>query len=84
MKDNKLHLGYSPLTERIYLGKQNQVKKMWVGEKRDITSEFIQVMEQKFPINTSQNISVDGVNKYRVIVVDMEKDVVINGKKLSS
>ena len=78
MIDNKLHLGYSPLTEKIYLGKQN--KNVWVGEKRDITNEFLQVMEQKFPINTIQNISINGINKYRVIVVDMEKEIVIDGK----
>lgn len=80
MIDNKLHLGYSDLTEKIYLGKQKDGA--WVGEKRDVTSEFLQVMEHKFPINTSQNISIDGKNKYRVIIVDMEKPVTVNGKAL--
>jgi len=69
--DNKLRLGMSPITKKVYLGKQN--KGMWVGKKREITSDFLQVMEQKFPINTASNVSEDGVNKYRVIIVDMEK-----------
>jgi hypothetical protein len=78
MADNKMHLGHSPLTGRIYLGRQKD--NHWVGQKRDVTNEFLQVMEQKFPINTSQNISVDGVNKYRVIILDMEKEITIDGK----
>jgi len=80
MDDNKMHLGMSPITERIYLGRQRNG--MWSGPKRDVTSEFIQVMEQKFPINTTKNISVDGVNKYRVIVLDMEKEITIDGKPI--
>jgi len=80
MKDNKMHLGFSPLTGKIYLGRQKG--DCWVGEKRDVTSEFLQVMEQKFPINTTQSVTVDGEDKFRVIVVDMEKTVAIDGKEL--
>jgi hypothetical protein len=80
MLDNKLHLGYSSLSEKIYLGRQRNG--LWQGEKRDVTSEFLQVMEHKFPMNTHQVISVGGVDSYRVIVVDMDKEVVVNGKKL--
>ena len=77
---NKTGLLYSPLTERVYWGLHNG-KGVSVGDKqKDITSEFIQVMEMKFPINTVQNISVNGENKYRVIVVDMKKEVTVNGK----
>ena len=70
----KTGLGYSPLTERVYWGRQNTKTGLWIGNnKKDVTSEFLQVMEHKFPINTQQNISVNGENKYCVIVVDMEK-----------
>ena len=77
-------IGYSELSEKVYLGKSKNVSghSEWVGEKKDITSRFLQVMEQKFPINTTQNISIGGINKYRVIVVDMEKEIIVNGKKL--
>jgi len=78
MVDMKLHLGYSPLTANIYLGKQKN--NQWVGEKRDVTNEFISVMLQKFEPNSSQNISINGKNKYRVIVVDIEKTVTVNEK----
>ena len=39
----KTGIGYSPLSDKVYLGKQNTEKRMWVGEKSDITSDFIAV-----------------------------------------
>ena len=29
-------IGYSPLTDKVYLGKQNTEKRLWVGDKKDI------------------------------------------------
>lgn len=52
----KKGIGYSPLTEKIYLGKQNQEKGMWIGEKEDITSDFINVMFQYIEQNTQRTI----------------------------
>ena len=81
MSDNKQHLGYSPLTEKIYLGRQKG--NQWVGNtKCDVTNEFIGVMLQKFEPNTSQAISINGENKYKVIVVDMTRKVTVNGKAI--
>lgn len=77
---DKIDIGYSELTEKVYLGEIKTVGE-W-KEKKDITSKFLQIMEQKFPINTVQNIAVNGKNKYRIFVVDMEKEVIINGKKI--
>ena len=76
--DNKQHLGYSELTQRVYLGRQNG--NHFVGDKRDVTSEFIQIMLQKFSPNTSTGITVDGEKKYKIIVVDRKKKVTVNGK----
>lgn len=45
-----------------------------------MTNNFIQVMLQKFEPNTIQNISVNGENKYRVLVVGMDDKVTVNGK----
>lgn len=74
-------LGYSPLTERIYLGRTAKNNpNMWAGEKRDMTNNFIQVMLQKFEPNTIHNISVNGENKYRILVVGMDDKVTVNGK----
>ena len=72
-------LMYSPLSQSVIWGRTNK-NGVAIGNPRDVTSNFLQVMEMKFPVNTSQNISVNGENKYRVIVVDMDKKVVINGK----
>ena len=78
MSDNKLKLGLSPITKKVYLGRQK--KGMWLGSERDVTSDFLQVMEHKFPINTTSNVEVDGLIKFRVIIVDSKKEVAIDGK----
>lgn len=75
-------LMFSPLTERIYWGRHNGQGVAVGNSKKDVTSEFLQTMEMKFPVGTVQNVSVNGENKYRVIVVDMEAEVVVNGKKV--
>ena len=75
---SKMQLNYSPLTSRVMLGRlKGNVAQ---GEQRDVTNAFLQIMEMKFPINTSQNVSINGVNKYRVIVLDMDKEITIDGK----
>jgi hypothetical protein len=71
MIDNKLHLGFSPLTGRVYLGKQRN--DLWVGEKRDVTSEFTQVMLQIYEPGETRTITVNGVPKYSVTVKKMEE-----------
>src|SRR5690554_1093976 len=77
---SKMTLNFSPLTGRVFLGRVNPKTGVSIGEQRDVTSEFLQIMEMKFPVNTTQLISVNGENKYRVIVVDLDKSVVIDGK----
>lgn len=79
MADQKLHLGMSPMTGKIYLGKQNNG--LWVGQKRDVTSEFFDVVLQKFQPGNIQNISENGENKYKLLVVDIDTEVTVNGKK---
>lgn len=49
-------IGYSPLTEKVYLGKQNPEKRMWVGDKKDITNEFLAVASEFFEENTVRDI----------------------------
>lgn len=43
MATTKNGIGYSPLTENFYLGKQNKDKGIWIDDKKDITNEFIDV-----------------------------------------
>lgn len=49
-------IGYSPLTDKVYLGKQNTEKRLWVGDKKDITSEFLSVTSEFFEENTIRDI----------------------------
>jgi len=81
MSDKKLHLGHSPLTGKIYLGRQKNENE-WSGEKRDVTNEFIQVMLHKFEPNTIQNITIDGKPKYRIAVIDSGRKIEVDGKEI--
>ena len=53
-------IGYSPLTDKVYLGKQNKEKGMWIGDKADITNDFIAVSFAYFEENTVREISTQG------------------------
>jgi len=50
-------IGYSPLTDKIYFGKQNVEKRLWVGDKKDITQDFIAVALEFFGENCLREIS---------------------------
>ena len=68
-------IGFSPLTDKIYLGKQNTEKRMWIGEKKDITSDFIAVAFEYFEPNTVRNISlVNGLDEHLLINVKNDKN----------
>jgi len=62
----KKGIGYSPLSDTVYIGKQNSVKRMWVGPKEDITNEFLAVAFEYFPENTVREIST-GTNLNLII-----------------
>jgi hypothetical protein len=49
-------IGYSPLSDKVYLGKQNTEKRIWVGDKKDITNEFLAVASEFFEENTVRDI----------------------------
>ena len=49
-------IGYSPLTEKIYLGRQDTKNRIWVGEKKDITNDFLAVSSEYFAENTIRDI----------------------------
>lgn len=76
---NKAGLHFSPLSESVYWGRVNK-NGIAVGERRNVTNNFLQIMEMKFPVNTSQKISVNGEDKYLVISVDLGREVIIDGK----
>lgn len=70
---NETGIGYSPLTENVYLGKQNPQKRMWVGEKKDITQQFIAVMFEYVPLNTTRTIT-NGTDENIFINISKNKD----------
>lgn len=49
-------IGYSPLSDKVYLGKQNAEKRIWVGDKQDITQDFLAVASEYFEQNTIREI----------------------------
>jgi len=52
-------IGYSPLSDRIFMGRQNSKKSMWVGKKKDITNQFIDCSFHYFEENTIRTITVE-------------------------
>ena len=65
-------IGYSPLTDKVYLGKQNTEKRMWVGEKKEITNEFLAVASEFFEENTVRDISCsNGVSN---LIINIKND----------
>jgi hypothetical protein len=53
---NENGIGYSPLTEKVYMGRQNTKQRTWVGEKKDITNQFIAVMFEYLEPNSVRTI----------------------------
>lgn len=73
MATNKMGIGHSPLTDKVYIGRQNAEKGMWVGnDKRDITNEFIAVSLSYFGENTIREIG--GSNGSENLVINIKKD----------
>jgi hypothetical protein len=65
-------IGYSPLTDKVYLGKQNKDKRMWVGAKKDITNEFLAVASEFFEENCVRDVSCS--NGSRNLFINVKKD----------
>jgi len=64
-------IGYSPLTETVYMGRQNQEKGMWVGEKKDVTNQFVDCAFSYFDVNTVRTISI---GKEKHLFAHIKKD----------
>ena len=74
MSSIKTGLMFSPLTKKVYWGRMNVKTGVSVGDnQKDITSDFISIMLQKFPLNMRQKISCNGKVEAVVFVVDEEK-----------
>lgn len=71
MATSKMGIGYSPLSDTVYMGKQNQEKGMWVGEKQNITSEFLAVALAFFSENSIREIGGEEIPN---IVINIKKE----------
>lgn len=69
----KTGIGYSPLTDKVYLGRQNKEKRIWVGEKRDITNEFLAVASEFFEENTIRDVGCSNGNSNLFINIKNDK-----------
>ena len=67
-------IGYSPLSEKVYLGKQNTEKRMWIGAKQDVTNQFIEVSFAYFEENTIRNIGSSSGKENLFINVKNDKE----------
>jgi hypothetical protein len=64
-------IGYSPLTDKIYIGQQDRKKGMWIGEKEDITNDWLNIAFQYFEENTVRNI---GSSDKQNLFINVKKD----------
>lgn len=82
----KLILGYSNITERIFLGKAD--KGVWKDEKRDITSNFIDVLLYYVPESRVREIKTPSTGKVNIFIntvknkEDIEKTIRFLQKEL--
>jgi hypothetical protein len=76
-KLENIHLGFSPLTERVYMGTQMKDGKTW-KDKIDVTQEFLAMLFHWCPpgyqITMSRNIEGKEEKYYRVSVMEITKE----------
>lgn len=80
MNKTKTGIGYSELSDKIYLGKQDQKKRMWLGEKADITQDFLRCLFEYLPPGYSRTIS-DIKGEILFISVPLTEDGLKKGLK---
>lgn len=75
-----MEIGYSELTGSVYMGRSVQSGKFrrWTGEKRDITSEFIGIILQKFGPEAGQagaktEIVCGGAPEFEITIKRIER-----------
>jgi hypothetical protein len=67
-------IGYSPLSEKVYFGKQNKSKGMWVGDKKDITDDFVSVALNYFAENSIREITFPVSDSSLIIHVKNDRE----------
>lgn len=70
-------IGYNPFTDKVYLGKQNTEKRLWVGDKIDITNEFLSVADLFFKENHIREIHKSNEESNLFINIKNDRESVI-------
>ncbi len=82
MSNLKTGLMYSPLTEKVYWGRMNVKTGVSVGNnQKDITSDFIGIMLQKFTIGHMQKITKNGEHECSIYVVPPKTAAILDASK---
>ena len=73
-----LHVGLSPLTNKIYAGSVLKCGTVWAANKTDVTNEAIQavvdhIINFKKRTGKELELSIDGVPVIRVSIEDLRK-----------
>ena len=73
----KMNIGYSSLTDRVLLGKVNEEKGEWIGEKRNITERFLGVCFEYFPEGKLREIGTPDKNKTNIFfkIIKNKEDI---------
>ena len=77
-----IHIGIDPDSGKIVFGKFRDGKLS--GSIRDITNEFMRVLEEKFPIDTVCLVAVSGKPMYKIIVTSVDRDVSVDGRPVDA
>lgn len=80
MKQPRLYL--SKLTGSIYVAETNASGKV-IGEKHDVSSDFLKVLELMYPVSTVAAISADGKDRLLLVTALPASEVIIDGEVLT-
>lgn len=73
---NKIGIALSPLTDKVFLGKQDAAKSMFTGTKEDITNQFVGVMFQYLPPMVIRTIASSDKSQNMFVNIPRNKESV--------
>lgn len=75
----KKGFGVSPITNKIFYGKQDTEKQMWVGDKTDVTNDVIAAVYEWFMGNMEDEHGKR--TEYRITYPDTDYELVMRKKE---
>lgn len=71
----KKGIGYIDLTDRVFIGRQNRKKRMWIGEKEDITNQFLDVASYYFSENSIRTVESESTSSLFIHIRNDKKSI---------